>query len=555
MSDDGNLVVRDYVIIGGGPAGVQLGYYLQQAQRDYVIVEAESSCGAFFRRHPRHRKLLSVNKLYTGCSDRERQLRWDWNSLLGPEDDVPFSAYSREYFPDAGSLARYIDDFARRHALRVLFQTRIVSISRLSHGSAGQGKGEHGHEGYELTAQDGKRIRARRLIIASGFTQPHIPTVDGIELSEPYTEMSTEPSDYIDQRVLILGKGNSAFETADSLVSTARSIHLVSPQPVEFAWRSHFVGHLRAVNNNLLDTYQLKIQNAVLDAHVDHIRREGSAYVARMRYVHNTEIEDLTYDRVLNCTGFRFDPSFFEADCWPEMRSCGRLPSMSASWESTNLTGVHFAGTLTQARDYKRTSSAFIHGFRYNSKALFHMLEKQDRGIAWPGQPVEPTADALSRAMLERINTSSALWQQFGFFCDVVQIHREGGATYLQELPLEYALEHPEIYGSECFAVTLEYGKNKLTDPFNQAGRVVRTDVGHADDSAFLHPVVRHYRAGELKATHHVIEDLASEWIEPEHVNPLRAFVGEQLGVAIPLVSDIRELHGARRGRAKSKVG
>lgn len=544
MADRGDESLRDYVIVGGGPAGVQLGWHFQQANLDYLIVEAESTCGAYFRRFPRHRKLLSINKLYTGYADRERQRRWDWNSLLGPDDDVPFSAYSRDYFPDASVLARYIDDYARRHRLRVQFRTRIVSIARM----AEEGQGEGQDAGYELTDAEGGRIRTRRVIIASGFTRPHLPAIEGIELAEPYTKLSTEPSDYTDQRVLIIGKGNSAFETADSLMASSRLIHLVSPQPVEFAWRSHFVGHLRAVNNNLLDTYQLKIQNAVLDAEVGFIRREGNAYAVQMRYVHNTEVEELVYDRVLACTGFRFDPSIFHDDCRPDMRSCGRLPLMGPNWESTNLPGVYFAGTLTQSRDYKRTSSAFIHGFRYNTRALFRMLHQQDQAEPWPSRPVDLTAEALTHAMLERINSSSGLWQQFGFLCDVVRIDGDAEVQYLEELPVDYVLSHPAVHGEECFTVTLEYGERKLVDPFNQTGRVVRTDVGHASDSAFLHPVVRYYRAGRLAATHHIIEDLAAEWVEPEHVGPLRAFVARELDLVVPAESDIRELQQVEAG-------
>jgi thioredoxin reductase len=91
--------------------------------------------------------------------------------------------------------------------------------------------------------------------------------------------MSASPNDFVDQRVLIIGKGNSAFETADSLMEKAAVIHVAGPRSIQFAWRSHFVGHLRAVNNNLLDTYQLKSQNALLDGNIEHIeRRDGSIW-------------------------------------------------------------------------------------------------------------------------------------------------------------------------------------------------------------------------------------------------------------------------------------
>lgn len=39
----------DYLVIGAGPAGLQLGYFLDRAGRDYVILEAGSAPGRFFK--------------------------------------------------------------------------------------------------------------------------------------------------------------------------------------------------------------------------------------------------------------------------------------------------------------------------------------------------------------------------------------------------------------------------------------------------------------------------------------------------------------------------
>jgi hypothetical protein len=249
---------------------------------------------------------------------------------------------------------------------------------------------------------------------------------------------------------------------------------------------------------------------------------------------------------VLNCAGFRFDPSIFEQDCQPRMRHCNRLPLMDAGWQSDNQPGLYFAGTITQVRDYRKSSSAFIHGFRYNSRALFRMLESEHHGVAWPQRAVEGTPGEVTRAALERINTSSGLWQQFGYLADVISFDAHGSASYAEEIPLDYFRSNEALNSGDTLAITLEYGNTKLIDPFNQQGRVVRTDAGSAGDSAFLHPVIRHYRDGELQATHHVIEDLAAEWHEPEHVEPLQEFIQARLSRRAPLVSDIREIAGTK---------
>ena len=33
------MTFHDYIVVGGGPAGVQLGYFLETAGRDYRILE------------------------------------------------------------------------------------------------------------------------------------------------------------------------------------------------------------------------------------------------------------------------------------------------------------------------------------------------------------------------------------------------------------------------------------------------------------------------------------------------------------------------------------
>ena len=58
---------------------------------------------------------------------------------------------------------------------------------------------------------------------------PHIPPIPGVENAELYGTTSVNPDDFEDQRVLIIGKGNSAFETADNLIETASVIHVVGP--------------------------------------------------------------------------------------------------------------------------------------------------------------------------------------------------------------------------------------------------------------------------------------------------------------------------------------
>lgn len=518
-------VAVEYLVIGAGPAGIQAGYFLGKAGRDYLVVEAGESPGTFFRTFPRHRKLISINKVHTGWDDPELRLRTDWNSLLSDEGAPLFTAVTPRYFPDADDMPSYLADFADRHRITARYRTRIVRVSRLDP--------EPGREHGDFVAEDadGGRYRARRLIVATGVSLPHLPEIEGVELAERYTDASTDPQDFTDQRVLIVGRGNSAFETADNLVETAAVIHVAGPGSLRLAWQTHFVGHLRAVNNNFLDTYQLKSQNALLDGEILRISRgpDGSYRVAVKFQRVDEVVKEIRYDRVLLATGFRFDPSFFAPECRPELTIKDRFPAQTESWESTNVPELYFAGTITQVRDFKKSTSGFIHGFRYGVRALVRLLEQRHHGVPWPGRTLPAAAEPVADAVLERVNRSSALWQLFGFLADAV-LYGPDGARYLTEVPVDHlrrAVADGEFGQVDRYlTVTLEYGADHdRVDPFAVTTIRPAQDQGGLD-GRYLHPVLRVFEGGTLAAEHHLTENLENEWDSEEvHRAPLVRFL------------------------------
>jgi thioredoxin reductase len=509
----------DYLIIGAGPSGLQAGYFLQQAGRDYLILEAGPTPGTFFRTYPRHRQLISNNKVHTGSNDPELNLRMDWNSLLCDDPRLRFTQYSERYFPPADDLVRYLCDFATAFGLRIQDEARVVRITR--------------NGCFHVRDEQGRTYDAKRLIVATGVSKPYIPPIPGIETAEVYTSVSVDPQDFIDQRVLIVGKGNSAFETADNLIETAAVIHVAGPSSIHMAWRSHYVGHLRAVNNNLLDTYQLKSQNAVLDGTIKRIERQDGQYLVTVSFARANEVtRDIPYHRVILCTGFEFDASIFADDCRPELVINDRFPAQTSEWESTNIPDLYFAGTLTQMRDFKKSTSGFIHGFRYNVRALHRILEGKYHGLAWPHRSLASDPEVLMQAVIARVNRTSALWQQFGFLCDLI-VAEEGTARYYEELPVDYV--HDSDFGAaeSYFTVTLEYGPgHDAHDPFDiSVGRISQSDAEGSHKGRYLHPVLRHYCRGSLVAEHHVTENLENEWTGSVHREPLSAFFAQELAM------------------------
>ncbi|MEW8026931.1 MAG: NAD(P)-binding domain-containing protein [Candidatus Thiodiazotropha sp.] len=508
---------HDYIIIGGGPAGLQLAYFMERAGRDYIVLEAGETPGTFFKRFPRHRTLISANKIYTGYTDKVRNLRWDWNSLISDDDSLLFKNYSKDYFPNADVMVKYLAEYADRLNLTVQYLRRVKKISR-----NGQ---------FHVKITDGSIFSCSKLIMATGVSEPYIPDIPGIEYAEQYRDVSVDPNDFIDQRVLILGKGNSAFETADNLISTASRIYVCSPTPITLSWKSKFVGHLRAVNNNFVDTYQLKLQNVMLDAHVVNIEKNEDSLKVGFHYTHaDNELEIMEFDRVIVCTGFRFDASIFEEGCRPKLTINDRFPIQTSAFESTNVKDLYFVGTVMQERDFKKKQSGFIHGFRHNIESLHHILEERYHDHAWPSKTIMATPSELTKAVLARANRSPGLWQQTGFICDVL-IKADDGETYkyFEDVPTDYVHSSLFAKNDEYYLITLEFGLDIIyasPDPL-AVERIHKDDVAGADQSTGIHPIVRRYSKGKLQAEHHVLEDIIPEWDEPVvHSAPLERFFG-----------------------------
>lgn len=511
----------DHLILGAGPAGLQLAYFMEQAGRDYLVLEANDRAAAFYEKYPRHGKLISINKVHNGYTQRAAQLRYDWNSLICDDDEFHFQKYTSEYYPPAHLFVQYLRDFATRFDLNIQYNTRIKEVSR-----------ERTDGGlFVVTDTDGNEYRSRTFTVATGVSKPYIPDIPGIELTENYCEMSIDPQDYADQRLLILGKGNSAFETANHLLGATRVTHLCSPGSIKMAWQSHFFGHLRAVNNEFLDTYILKGQNSVLDANVDRIRKVDGEYRVDITFTHaEGQRAELAYDRVLCCTGFRWHPGFFAEDCQPDLACENRLPAMTSAWESTNIPNLYYAGTIMQIRDLKTTMSNVTHGFRFNIQSLFNIISERHDGVPYPSETLENSPHQIADKIIERVSSDAGLMHQPGFLCDCMVIDPESGqAKYHESLAVDYVLESDFGKQEHYYIITMEYG--------NFDGNVFSLErephPEKAYNDAYLHPRIRHMQGGKLVAEHHISESLENDWRVDEHCGErklIRAldFVGQE---------------------------
>jgi putative flavoprotein involved in K+ transport len=172
------------VIVGGGQAGLAVGYHLARRGRRFVILDANQRIGDAWRQ------------------------RWDSLRLFTPArydglPGMPFPAPAFSY-PTKDQVADYLEAYATRFDLPVRTGVRVDRLSR---------DGDR----YLLAAGE-RRFQADHVVVASGaYQRPRIPAFaaeldPGILQLDPHRYR--DPSQLPGGDVLVVGAGNSGAEIA-----------------------------------------------------------------------------------------------------------------------------------------------------------------------------------------------------------------------------------------------------------------------------------------------------------------------------------------------------
>ncbi|CAD5126214.1 DgyrCDS14383 [Dimorphilus gyrociliatus] len=537
---------HDYIIVGAGPSGLQMGSFLEDKKRDYVILERGNSSGTFFKTFPRHNTLISINKRFTGKTNKEFNFRHDWNSLISNDEALLFKEYSKDFFPDKGDYLQYLSDFEKKLGLNTRFNTNIISSRKIDNGT------------IELTDEKEVTFLCKYLIVATGIFKPLKVPFNGSEYVTFYDDMILDPHYYEGKNVLILGKGNTANEVATSLFPYANVVHMGSRSRVKLSWSTHYVGDLRAINNNILDNYQLKALDGIFEVDVRELsifkRDDGRFMLEDPLLKVNVKDDNFSfrdpYDVIISCLGWIWDETPWVGLNLKKHRDqkLQKFPKINDMYEAVDNSNIYFTGVLTHSLDFKKSAGGFIHGYRYTTRALHRLLEWKNHGVVWPHQPAEPF-NQLVPWIVKRVNEASAPYQMFQVLGDVIVINeKEETFEAYEEYPLT-SLDEFEIRTgrnvTSVIVVVFEYGdgfSGEENDPFKYDRSAGSPEEAHL--SNFLHPLLYYYKKlptksemimtkqpGNLKLPkpdrlHHVLEDFLTNFdTRYSHIVPLRRFV------------------------------
>jgi len=186
---------REVVVVGGGQAGLAIGYFLAEQGRDFTILEAAQEPGAAWRE------------------------RWDSLKLFTPAryDSLPGVAFpgDPDRYPLRDEVAAYLADYARHFELPVELNSRVNTIRRV--------------EGGYVIELDDRTYDADQAVVATGpFQVAFVPPI-AEQLGEGVVQMHStayrSPQSVPEGRVLVVGGGNTGFQIAEEL-SASREVHL-----------------------------------------------------------------------------------------------------------------------------------------------------------------------------------------------------------------------------------------------------------------------------------------------------------------------------------------
>jgi putative flavoprotein involved in K+ transport len=318
----------EVAVIGGGQAGLAIGYFLTQQGRNFAILEAADQPADAWRTR------WDSIKLFTPAR---------YSSLPG----LPFPG-DPDVYPGRDDVAAYLTEYARHFALPVVLSSRVRAI-RLA------------DDRYRVELED-RSYTAEQVVIATGpFQVPFVPPIAddlGENVLRLHSTRYRAPGDFPDGRVLVVGGGNTGFQIAEEL-SASREVHLSigsrqTPLPQRILGRDLFwylekIGAMRKSTDTRIGR-RLAGRDTLIGSNPRRLRKlhgvqlHPRAVEASGRTVRFSDGSELDVSAVIWATGFRNDHSWIDAPIFDDRRrvvhrrgvtGCPGLYFLGLTWQYT----------------------------------------------------------------------------------------------------------------------------------------------------------------------------------------------------------------------------
>jgi putative flavoprotein involved in K+ transport len=312
---------REVVVVGGGQAGLAIGWHLARQGRDFTILEAAAQPAAAWRN------------------------RWDSLKLFTPVryDSLPGRPFPGEPdgYPGRDEVVAYLTDYARD--LPVQLDSPVRAVRQADAG------------GYHVEL-DGRAIEADQAVVATGpFQVPRVPEIASrlhASVAHFHSIDYRTPDALPPGPVLVVGGGNTGFQIAAELAET-HEVHLSigsrqMPLPQRILGRDLFTfldrtGLIRKTIDSRLGR-RLSERDPLIGSRPRTLRRRhGVPLRPRAVDVDGTSVKfedgsSMTVSSVIWATGYRLDHSWIHV---PVFDGDGRVEHKRGV---TAAPGLYFLG-------------------------------------------------------------------------------------------------------------------------------------------------------------------------------------------------------------------
>jgi putative flavoprotein involved in K+ transport len=312
----------EVVVVGGGQAGLAVGYELAQRHLRFVILDAAATVGQVWR--DRYDSLT----LFTPAQ---------YSSLPG----MPFPKPADTY-PTKDEVVTYLEQYVARFQLPLRLNTPVVALHQ-----DGQGF---------VVETAGDTYQARAVVVATGpFQQPFIPAFAADlapEVIQVHSSAYRNPGQLPPGPVLVVGAGNSGAQIADELARERDVTLAVGKRPptlpqrllgCDIFWWLHRFGFMRVPGSSLLGRRMRRLDPLIGSnigqlARTRGVRLVGRAVGASGNSVRFADGAAHPFGSVIWATGFRphyawLDVAVLDPQGMPVQRQ-----------GVTNVPGVYFVG-------------------------------------------------------------------------------------------------------------------------------------------------------------------------------------------------------------------
>ncbi len=318
-------VPLDVAVVGGGQAGLAIGYFLKQQGRRFTILEASDAPAAAWR------------------------ARWDSLRLFTPVryNSLPGRAFpgDADSYPGRDDVVAYLTDYARVFELPVELNSAVQAVRRAD-------------GGYRVDLDD-RTYEAEQVVIATGpFQVPRVPPIarpldPGVV--QFHSTAYRRPEQVPAGPVLVVGGGNTGFQIAEELAQT-HEVHLSigspqTPLPQRVAGHDLFryleaLGVMRATVDSRFG-HRLRYRETLIGSSPRAARRRGIRMRGRTVDAQRSEVifadgGRLAPAAVIWASGFAVDHSFVHV---PVFDDAARLMHRRGV---TTVPGLYFLGLTWQ---------------------------------------------------------------------------------------------------------------------------------------------------------------------------------------------------------------